>query len=291
MKKTSLFLSILIMVTACAQKEKKTVIGLAVSTLNNPFFVELRDGAVKQASQLGYDVVVLDAQNDVAKELSNIEDLVSRKVAVLMINPVDSDSSSRSAQLAINANIPVISLDRVINGVEVTTHIASDNVQGGKMAGEYIASVIPNGSKVIELEGIPGTSAARDRGNGFNEAAAAVGLNIVAKQPADFDRARGLTVTEGLLQANSDVAAIFAHNDEMALGALKAAESAKKKIIIVGFDATPDAVAAVKEGKLAATVAQKPDQIGVLGVDQAAKIINGTPVDSIIPVDLTLISQ
>lgn len=292
MKKTCALFSILFLALgACAQQPKKPTLGLVVSTLNNPFFVSLRDGAAAKAKELGYDFVALDSQNDVAKELANVEDLVTRKVAVILVNPVDSDSSAKAAQKAVDAAIPLISLDRTINGVAVSTHVASDNVAGGAMAAEFIKGKVPAGARLIELQGIPGTSAARDRGQGFNKALENSGLTVIARQPADFDRAKGLSVSEALLQANANVAAIFAHNDEMALGALKAAEAAQKTIFIVGFDATPDAVASVKEGKLSATVAQQPDQIGAIGIEQAQKLAKGETIEKNIPVALTLITK
>ena len=141
------------------------------------------------------------------------------------------------------------------------------------------------------IERIPGTTAARDRGEGFNKAAQNK-LDIVAKQAADFDRTKGLNVMENILQAQPEVNAVFAHNDEMALGALKAIEaSGKTDVIIVGFDATEDAVKAVKEGKLAATVAQKPAEIGAKGIEAADKIVKKETVPQFIPVELELITQ
>lgn len=268
-----------------------TQIGLVVSTLNNPFFVTLKEGAEAKAKELGYELIVLDSQNDPAKELANMEDLITKKVSVILVNPTDSDAVGNAIKLANDAKIPVITLDRGANAGEVVTHIASDNVAGGKMAGEFIIEKLGGKGKVVELEGIAGTSAARDRGKGFNEAINASSIEVVAKQTADFDRTKGLTVMENILQAQSEIDAVFAHNDEMALGALKAIETSGRNIMIVGFDATDDAVKAVKEGKMAATVAQQPDKIGSLGVEMADKVIKGEKVDTYIPVDLKLVTE
>ncbi|MGI6187194.1 MAG: substrate-binding domain-containing protein, partial [Brevibacillus sp.] len=142
------------------------------------------------------------------------------------------------------------------------------------------------------LQGIAGTSAARDRGKGFHEAVDNKdGVKVVAQQPADFDRAKGLSVMENILQGNKDIQAVFAHNDEMALGALQAIEAAGKQILVVGFDATDDAVKAVNEGKMAATVAQKPAAIGETAVQTAISVAKGEKVDSFIPVDLELVTK
>lgn len=273
---------------------KQTAIGLAVSTLNNPFFVDLRDGAVAEGKTLGYNVVVADGQNDANKQLSQIENFIQQKVDLIVVNPVDSDAVAAAVKAANKAGIPVITVDRGANGGNVVCHIASDNVAGGRMAGEYIAKIIGGSGNVIELEGIPGTSAARDRGQGFNDAMKDFPkIKVVARQEAGFDRAKGMSVMENLLQANPNVSAVFAHNDEMALGAMKAIEAAGKagKIKVVGFDATDDAVKAVKEGKMAATVAQKPTEMGKIAIATAKDVLAGKTVAKFVPVSLALVTK
>jgi len=277
---------IAMMSTVAFAKEK---IGLVVSTLNNPFFVDLKEGAEEKAKELGMEIIVLDSQNDPAKELSNVEDLIVRGVDVILINPTDSDAVYRAVRNANGANVPVVTLDRGANRGEVVTHIASDNVAGGKMAGEFMAKKLGKNAKIVELEGIPGTTAARDRGQGFNEAVNGK-LDIVAKQAADFDRTKGLTVMENILQSHPEVKGVFAHNDEMALGALKALGN-KKDVLVVGFDATADAVKAVEKGEMAATVAQQPRLIGAQGVETAKKIVAGEKTPKYIPVELKLITK
>lgn len=270
----------------------KMTIGLSVSTLNNPFFVTLKDGADKAAKEAGATLVVVDAQNDTAKQISGIEDLIQKKVSVILINPTDSDAIVTAVQSANKANIPVITVDRAANGGTVVTHIASDNVKGGKMAGDFILKTLGDKGNLVELQGIAGTSAARDRGKGFHDAVdGKAGVKVIASQPADFDRAKGLSVMENILQGNKDIQAVFAHNDEMALGALQAIQSSGKNIAVVGFDATDDAVKAVNDGKLAATVAQKPASIGDTAVKTALKVLKGEQVEKFIPVDLELITK
>jgi ribose transport system substrate-binding protein len=185
----------------------------------------------------------------------------------------------------------VVTLDRSANSGEVVAHIASDNVAGGKMAGEFIVEQLGGAGKVVELEGIPGASAARERGEGFNAAIEGTDIEVVARQTANFDRAEGLSVMENILQAQAEIDAVFAHNDEMALGALEAIKASGRDIMIVGFDATADAVAAVEAGEMAATVQQLPKDIGSIGVDTAMKVLNGDTVDEYIPVALELVTQ
>jgi ribose-binding protein len=278
----------------CTAKEDSVAtgkVGLIISTLNNPFFVSLKEGAETKAASLGLELIVLDSQNDPSKELANMEDLLTKGVSVILINPTDSDAVGNAIKAANDKNVPVITLDRGANQGTVVTHIASDNLAGGVMAGEYIVEQLGGTGNVVELEGIAGTSAARDRGQGFNEAIAKSEIEVVAKQVADFDRTKGLSVMENILQAQPDIDAVFAHNDEMALGALKAIEASGRNILVVGFDATDDAVMAVNEGQMAATVAQQPDLIGSLGVDAAKKVIDGETLDAFIPVALKLITN
>lgn len=290
-KLTTLASAIMLSFSVAATASAKETIALAVSTLDNPFFVSLKDGAQKKADELGYTLVVLDSQNDPAKELSNVEDLTVRGAKVLLINPTDSEAVGNAVRIANRNNIPVITLDRGAAKGDVVSHIASDNVAGGKMAGDFIAQKLGAGAKVIQLEGIAGTSAARERGEGFKQAIDAHKFNVLASQPADFDRTKGLNVTENLLSSKGDVQAIFAQNDEMALGALRAVSAAKKDVLIVGFDGTDDGVKAVESGKLAATIAQQPELIGALGVETANKVIKGEKVEEKIPVDLKVIAK
>ncbi|MDD2157228.1 ribose ABC transporter substrate-binding protein RbsB [Glaesserella parasuis] len=269
----------------------KETIALAISTLDNPFFVTLKEGAEKKAKELGYNLVVLDSQNDPAKELSNVEDVTVRGAKVLLINPTDSEAVGTAVAVANKKNIPVITLDRGANKGNVVSHIASDNVAGGKMAGDFIAEKVGKNAKVIQLEGIAGTSAARERGEGFKQAVEANQFELLASQPADFDRTKGLNVMENLLASHGSAKAVFAQNDEMALGALRAIRASGKNILVVGFDGTDDAVKAVNGGQLAATIAQQPDKIGELGVEAADKVLKGEKVDAQIPVPLKVVTK
>lgn len=263
-------------------------VGFSVSTLNNPFFVSLSEGAKAEAEKQGVKLVVVDSGDDAAKQTNDIEDLISRNVSVLIVNPVDSDAVAPAVQNAVSKGIKVISVDRVVNGVEVDCQIASDNVAGAKMATEYLVELIGEGAKAAELEGVPGASATIDRGAGFHEAADAA-LEVVASQTANFNRAEGMNVMENILQSSPEVKGVFAHNDEMALGAVEAVAASGKDIKIIGFDATDDAVTAVKAGKMAATVAQKPELMGETAVQTAIKLINGETVEKSLPVEVELI--
>ena len=257
---------------AAKGNDKKITVGFSVSTQNNPFFVSLAKGVEAKAKELGVTVKVVDAQNDPAKQANDIADLLQQNISVLLVNPVDSDAISTSVKAANKANIPVICLDRSANQGDVACLVASDNV------------------KVAELEGIPGASASRERGEGFHKLADSK-LTVVAKQTAEFDRSKGLTVAENMLQANPDIKAIFAQNDEMALGAIEAAKSAGKQIFIVGFDGTADGVKAVESGAMSATIAQQPEIMGQQGLEVAVKAAKGEKVEAKISAPLKLIEK
>jgi ribose transport system substrate-binding protein len=273
-------------------QDDSVTIGFSISTLNNPFFVSLKEGAEQAAEEAGAKLIVADAQDDSAKQLNDVEDLIQKKVDILLINPTDSHAVSSAVESANQAGIPVITVDRESEGGETVAHIASDNVSGGKMAGEYILEQLGGKGNIVELEGIPGTSAARDRGKGFHEAVdGKSGVKVVASQPADFNRAKGLNVMENILQSHKDIQAVFAHNDEMALGALEAIQAAKKDILVVGFDAIEDAVKAVEKGDMAATIAQKPEEMGRVAAEVAIKAAKGEKVEKFYPVELELIAK
>ncbi len=290
----------LVSVAGCGSSEKKEAapasgdkaitIGFAVSTQNNPFFVTMANSVKDAAAKANIDVKIVDAQNDPAKQSNDVTDLIESKVNVLIINPVDSAAISNSVIAANEAKIPVITIDRSADSGEVVTHIASNNVKGGEMAAEYIVKKLGERTPVAELEGIPGASATRERGEGFHNIADQK-LKVLAKQSADFDRTKGLTVAENILQANPDVKAIFAQNDEMALGAIGAAKSASKDILVIGFDGTEDGVKAVQDGQMAATIAQQPDKMGEVAVETAQKIVKGEAVEKNVAVDLKLVEK
>ncbi len=272
-------------------KKKVTngTIGLSVSTQNNPFFVSLVDGAKAEADKLGVELTVVDAGDDATKQVSDIEDLVSKGVSVLIVNPVDSDAVSGAVQSAKNQGIKVIAVDRAVNGVEVDCEIASDNVVGAELATQFIVDSLGENIKVAELQGTAGASAAIDRGTGFHNIADSK-LDVVASQVANFDSTKGMTVMKNMLQANPDIQAVFAANDEMALGAVEAISGANKNILVVGFDATDDALAAIRDGRMAATIAQQPELIGSTSIANAVKLINGETIDAKIPVEVTLVT-
>lgn len=269
---------------------EEITIGVSISTLNNPFFDDIRQGIQETAEEAGASVRVSDAQDDSATQSNDIDDLITQAVDVLVINPVDSAAIQSSVEAANSANIPVITLDRSSDGGTVLSYIASNNVSGGEMAAEFILEEIGEDGKVVQLEGVPGASATNERGEGF-ENIAEQSLEVVDSQSANFNRAEGLSVMEDMLQSHDEIQAVFAQNDEMALGALEAVQSAglADDIIIVGFDGNEDAVDSVEAGGLDATVAQQPYEMGRIAVETIFDFFAGESIDDEIDSPLELV--
>lgn len=268
-------------------------VGLALSTLNNPFFVSLRDGAQAAADEAGVTLTVTDGGDDATTQANQLQDFQTKKVSAVIVNAVDSDAAGPAVTPLIDAGIPVVAVDRAVNGVDVNSFIASDNVAGGKLAADALAAAIGKSGKVIVLQGLAGTSAARDRDKGFTEGIAAYpDIEVVASQPADFDRTKGLDVATNLLQANPDVVGIFAANDEMALGAIQALGSkAGTSVFVVGFDGTDDGVAAIKAGTMAASIAQQPEELGKSAVQTAIALAKGESVQAEVAVPVVVLDK
>ena len=269
-------------------------IAVAFCTLNIPFFVEMERGVKEMADELGARIIVTNAEDNAAIQLSQVEDLIVQKPDLLLLAPVDSDVLVSAVEAAHAAGIPVITIDRTVNTDKVITHIGVDDVVGGRMAGEYVAERLGGKGNVIMLEGVMGSSAQRDRAQGFEEAISKYPeIKLLTKQTANFNRVEAMNVTENLLQAYPQVDAIFAQNDEMALGAFRAIEASGKKgqIILVGYDADPEAKDAVKAGEMDATIEGSPYKLGRLVIKAAVDYLNGVELPPQLLADLDLATQ
>ncbi|MEU5662971.1 ABC transporter permease/substrate-binding protein [Streptomyces longwoodensis] len=268
-------------------------VGLSLSTLNNPFFVQIRSGAQAEAKERGVDLTVTDAQNDASQQANQLQNFTSSGLGAIIVNPVDSDAAGPSVRAADKAKVPVIAVDRGVNKADVDALVASDNVAGGELAAKTVAEKLGGHGKIVILQGQAGTSAARERAEGFAKGLKAYpGIQVVAQQPADFDRTKGLDVMSNLLQAHPDVQGVIAANDEMALGAVKAlGAKAGKSVQVVGFDGTPDGLKAVEQGTLYASVAQQPSQLGRIAVDNALRALDGKEVPATVKVPVKVVTK
>lgn len=274
--------------------DKQLKVGLSMNTLNNPFFVAVKEGAEAQAKELGYNLVVTDAQNNPGQQMADVENLLQQNLDVLIIDPTDSDAIVEAVKKANDAKVPVFTIDRQANGGEVITHIGFDAIKSGNIAGDYIAKALNGKGKVVEIQGIMGTNVARDRSKGFNEAIAKnPDIKIIAQQAADFDRGKAMSVMENILQANPEIDAVYAANDEMALGALAAIEAAGRldEITLIGCDAVDPALEALRAGKLEATIAEPPFFLGKEAVLTAQKISKGESVEKSVILESTLVTK
>lgn len=277
-------------------------VALVMKTLNNPFFIDMQKGAREAAARLGVNLVVQAAERefDVEKQMQIIENLIQRKVSVLCLTPSGSREIVPAIVKANRAGIPVLIVDTRIDrpaltaaGGRVETFIGSDNVEGGRIAGRYVAQKLAGKGKVAILEGVPGHETGDARLQGFREAVKEAGLEIIASQTANWERDQGFSVFQNILQSRPEVQAVFACNDLMALGATEALAAANKqgKVIVVGFDANDDARAAIRAGTMAGSVAQHPDDMGRIAVEKAVAYLRGETLAAEIPVKVELINR
>ena len=273
---------------------KKIKVGLSMNTLNNPFFVAVKEGAEAEAKAAGIELIVTDAQNNPAQQIADVENLIQQKPDILILDPADSDAIAEGVKKINTAKIPVFTIDRQANGGEVLTHIGFDAIKSGTIAGEALAKALNGKGNVVEIQGIMGTNVARDRSKGFNLAMAKYpDIKIIAKQTANFDRGQALNVMENILQANPVIDGVYAANDEMAMGALAAMDASGRtsKIKLIGCDAIDPALAAIKSGKMAATIAEPPFFLGKEAIKTAIKISKGETLEKSVILGSTLVTK
>jgi ribose transport system substrate-binding protein len=251
-------------------------------------------GAKETAAAVGVNLVVLapPAETDVATQISQIEDQLTKKVQALIVAPTDVAGLNPTFEKAKTANVPVLFVDTKGNWADALTFVGTNNRNGGKLAGEYICKALGNKGKVAMITGVMSQQTHIDRIGGAEDALKACGITVVAKQPADSDRAKGQTVMENVLTANPDVNAVFASNDLMALGAEEAIKTAGKKgVVVVGFDANPDAAASILKGEMTASIAQSPYNMGKYSVEAAVKTLMGQKIDAVIDTGTEIVDK
>lgn len=272
----------------------KLKVGLAMNTLNNPFFVAVKEGAEAQAKERDIDIVVTDAQNDPGKQLADIENLLQQKIDILIIDPADSDAIAQAVNKANDSDIPVFTVDRQSNGGEVVTHIGFDAIKSGNLAGNYLKETLNKKGNIVEIQGILGTNVGQLRSKGFNEIVDETpGFKVIARQSANFDRGDAMKVMEDILQANKDIDGVYAANDEMALGALAAIEAAGRvdEIVLIGCDAIDPSLDAIRADKMEATIAEPPFFLGKEAIDTAIKISKGEDVEKEVILESNLVTS
>lgn len=256
---------------------------MIMSTLNNPFFVSVKNGAAAEAKKKGLQLDVENANNSDSTALNLATTAISKQPGVLIIDPVGSESSTSSVKAANNANIPVMAFDRKPTGGDLAAFVGYDAIQAGRNAADALAKGLGEKGDVVEIQGILGTNVAQDRSKGFEEEIAKYPhIKIVAKQAADFDRGTALNVMTNVLQAHPNIDGVYAANDEMAMGVLAALKSRNLagKVTLVGNDGISDALAAIASGEMYATNAESPYALGQQVADLATSITSGKQVPS-----------
>lgn len=264
-----------------SQASRPQTATMIMSTLNNPFFVSVKNGAAAKATKNGLQLDIQNANNSDATALNLATTAISKKPGVLIIDPVGSKSATASVKAANNAKVPVMAFDRKPDGGNVTAFVGYNAIQAGRNSADALAKGMNKTGNVAEIQGILGTNVAQDRSKGFEtELAKFPNMRIVTKQAADFDRGKALNVMTNVLQANPNIEGVYAANDEMAMGALAAIEarSLVGKITLVGNDGISDALSAIASGKMYATNAESPYALGQQVADLATAITKGQKV-------------
>jgi ribose transport system substrate-binding protein len=260
----------------------------------NPFWAAVEAGAMEKGKELGVEVVVLapPQESDVQAQIAQIEDQIAKGVSGIALAPTDPNALAPVVEAAKAKGIPVVFVDtKGIN--EGVTFIGTNNEAGAKIAADFICSKVEKGSDVAILQGIITQSTGQARADGAKAGLSGCGLNVVAEQTAEWDRAKGMAVTENILTGNPNLKAIFASNDNMGLGAIEALKNANKlsQVMVVGFDANPDAAASVLAGEMTATVAQAPKNMGAFGIDALVKLKKGETLDAWIDTGTVLVDS
>jgi len=276
-----------------SERAGSKTIGVTLLTRGHLFYRDLEEGLREAAGREGYDLVVTAADFDLGKQTGQIEDFVARKVDAIVVCPVDSSGVGPAIRKANAAGIPVFTADIAAQSGDVVCHVASDNVAGGRLAGEYLAKAI-GGSGAVAIINQPVVTSVLDRVKGFREAIAAhPGIQVVADVNGQGVRDRALEAASDVLQAHPDLRGIFGINDDSALGALDAVRQFKREgVVIVGYDATAPAADAIKRGEaLAADVIQYPKKIGATTIEKIRDHFAGQTVPKVVPVEVGIVDR
>ncbi len=273
----------------------KPHIAVVLKALDSEFWLSVKQGAESAArdkAELG--IVAPEREINIDQQVAMIEDQISRSVDALVLAPAASAQVIPALEKAAARNIPVIIVDTDIEWPKKVTYVGTNNYQGGRLAGEYLAKTIPEKAQVALITGIPGEETHEQRKHGFKDVLVKEPrLALVAEQPANSERSLGMNVMENILTSRPKLEAVFITNDQMALGALEAIQMRRsgKPVKLVSFDAGSEVLRLVRSGKIDAVVAQRPFLMGARGVEAALKAIARQRVDSVIDTGTELITR
>jgi len=274
---------IAVLMVGCGRREPspqgQKKIAVVISTLNNPWFVVLKDAAKSRAEELGYKADVFDSQNSPAVEAGHFDTIIDGRYAAILFNPTDAQGSIASVQRAKDAGIPTFCMDREISANDVAaSQILSDNFSGCVALGEHFVRKLGEKGTYVELLGLLGDNNTKNRSDGFHSVVDNYpGLRMVAQQTADFDRTKAMEVMESILQAHPNINAVFCGNDAMAMGAHRALVAAgkDKQVLVFGFDGARDVIDEIRAGRIAATGMQFPKNMAKMAAEFAHEYLQG----------------
>jgi ribose transport system substrate-binding protein len=272
----------LVTLAPSASTQQKVTIGVSLAQDDNPFYIAMLRGIRARAQELGWDVATVSANEDKLKQINGVQDLVARGVNGILISPIDAVGVNAAYDAAAAAKIPIVSVARGSTSANQTIHVAMDEKQIGREIAEWTAKKLGGKGKVALLLGPSGAPTFKNLGDGYSEVMAKYpGIAIVFRADGPLTRERGLKQAEDVLVANPDLSAIYAANDDVALGAMQAVNAANRrgKTIVTGMNGVPPALRAVKEENLAMTVELNPVEWGRLGVDVLATFLKGDKVE------------
>jgi ribose transport system substrate-binding protein len=275
-------------------KDMKILVSMKGPGGGNPFWAAVEKGAVDKAAELGVQLTVLapPAESDVQAQIAQVEDQVAKGVHAIAIAPTDPAAFRPVLERAQAQGVKVLFID-TMGDLPGATFIGTNNEAGAKLGVDYLCQNLTAGAKVAILQGIVTQSTGKARADGAKAGLTDCGMDIVAELTAEWDTAKAVAVTEDILARNPDIQGLFASNDNMALGAVQALKNAglNDEVIVVGFDANPDAAAAILAGDMEATVAQNPANMGALGIENAIKLINGETIPENIDTGTELVTK
>lgn len=274
---------------------KSIVVGVSYQNLQNEFVINIQDALRSKARELGVTLVEVDGQGRAENQIAQIENFITRKVGAIVLNPFDRNSCAPAIDKAVAAGIPIIVVNAVVANLErATAYVGSDDKEAGRIEMEHVAELLGGKGTIVIIHGPNGHSAEIDRTGGIREVLAKhPDIRVVAEQSANWDRAQAMTLMENWIQSGKTIDAVVAQNDEMALGAYKAVEASSRQgtIRVIGIDAIPDALRAVREGKLAATVFQDARGQGRGAIEFAVKAARGEAVPKTLYIPFQLVTR
>lgn len=297
MKKILLFASICLLFSCnSAKKEEKNkiVVGATMLSMQNEFIVNIADEMQKKADELAIELIMVDAEHSPLKQIEQVESYIAQKVDVIIMNPCEVEASSPAVAKAIAAKIPIINVNSATTA-QPTAFVGSNDVESGRIAMKFIAEKLGGKGNIVMIHGFMGQAAQIQREEGAKEILKQYpDLKLIANQTADWDRAKGMDLMQNWIQSyGTKINAVFAHNDEMGLGAVKALQAAgmKDKVIVVSIDAIQDGLAAVKKGDLDATVFQNAKEQGAGAIETALKLAKKQPIEKEVMIPFQLVTK